>query len=321
MNSNLLAKLSEITDEEKEIQSSGEIDTKNYFFKDKEEIEKSKFLEEGKQITFRPHTRFIDFPRHKHNYVEVVYVCKGSITHIVDGKEVLQNENDLMFINQHTYHAIKKASKDDIAVNFIILPQFFDKALDMIDKDNILADFIISTIRNKESSTHYLHFSLGDILEIQNIIENLIVSLMSGGDNTNINDTLMVLLFLYITKYVDNIKNLDNDGYEDKIVKKTIEYIEHNYQTASLSALADRFSLSISTLSRTIKKHTKNTFTELLQEKRFERAVKLLGDTDLSISDIILDVGYENSSYFFRCFKKKYNMSPKKYREMLTAKG
>ena len=37
-------------------------------------------------------------------------------------------------------------------------------------------------------------------------------------------------------------------------------------------------------------------------------------DTDLSVEDIALDVGYENQSYFFRQFKSRYGMTPRKYR-------
>ena len=47
---------------------------------------------------------------------------------------------------------------------------------------------------------------------------------------------------------------------------------------------------------------------------RFETAVLLLLDTDLAIEEIALDVGYENQSYFFRQFRKRYGMTPRRYR-------
>ena len=40
---------------------------------------------QGQMITIRPHTRFVAFPRHSHNYVEIMYVCTGQITHIIGG--------------------------------------------------------------------------------------------------------------------------------------------------------------------------------------------------------------------------------------------
>ena len=55
-----------------------------------------------------------------------------------------------------------------------------------------------------------------------------------------------------------------------------------------------------------IKQKTGANFQDLLQQRRFQAAVKLLEETDLSIEDISLDVGYENQSYFFRQFKKRF---------------
>lgn len=51
-------------------------------------------------------------------------------------------------------------------------------------------------------------------------------------------------------------------------------------------------------LSKLIKQKTGYTFQELLQHKRFETAAHLLAETDLSVEEIALDVGYENQSYF-----------------------
>ena len=53
---------------------------------------------------------------------------------------------------------------------------------------------------------------------------------------------------------------------------------------------------------------------ELLQKKRLNKAVQLLVETKLSVSNIIAGVGYDNASYFFRIFKERYGMSPKEYR-------
>jgi len=67
-------------------------------------------------------------------------------------------------------------------------------------------------------------------------------------------------------------------------------------------------------LSKEIKNQTGKNFTTLLQEKRMLQASYLLKQTTRPIADIIESVGYENSSFFFRKFKKAYGMSPKKYR-------
>ena len=55
---------------------------------------------------------------------------------------VLQ-EGDLLFLNQNAVQEILPAGRDDIAVNFIVLPEFFDTAFFMMgEEENMLKDFL-----------------------------------------------------------------------------------------------------------------------------------------------------------------------------------
>jgi YesN/AraC family two-component response regulator len=58
------------------------------------------------------------------------------------------------------------------------------------------------------------------------------------------------------------------------------------------------------------------TFKELLQEKRLNKAKKLLDETDISVVEIIYLVGYENLTYFYKIFKEKYGHTPKDYKKL-----
>ena len=102
-------------------------------------IDAKKLLDSGRLITLRPHTRFAHFPEHSHNYVEVVYMCSGSTTHLANGKEIHLHEGELLFFGQGARQEILPAGDQDIAVNFIILPQFFDKVLDDVSRRQVEA--------------------------------------------------------------------------------------------------------------------------------------------------------------------------------------
>ena len=105
-------------------------------------MDSRKMLKEGRLIAVRTHTRFVYFPAHRHNFVEVLYVCEGSLTNIIDGKKVIVNKGELLFLNQFTKHEILKAGQNDIAINFMVLPEFFDVAYTMAGNNNVLADFL-----------------------------------------------------------------------------------------------------------------------------------------------------------------------------------
>ena len=90
--------------------------------------------------------------------------------------------------------------------------------------------------------------------------------------------------------------------------------IEENYRTADLTRLASELHVSLPYLSAAVHRATGRTFKDLLLEKRLSKAAQLLRETKLTTQDIILAVGYENTSYFYRVFRAKYGVTPKDYR-------
>ena len=317
MNPELLEIMSRITDEERGILEAKTIDKTIYTSHSGFTVDREKMLGDGKLIALRPHTRFIDFPKHSHNYIEIIYMCRGCTTHIVDGsRTVILRQGELLFLNIHAFHEIRNAGEADIAVNFIVLPQFFDTAYNMIDKDNILSQFIADNLCGTGSPISCLHFKVADVLPVQNIVESLIWNIVTKQSNRrNINQVTMGLLFLHLLNQTERIDLPSSTGFENKMIIAILREIEENYQHASLSGLAKQLGYSVSRLSRLVKEQTGKTFKQILQEKRFSKALVLLSSSGLSIADIAASVGYENTSYFHRVFFKSYAMTPAKYRE------
>ncbi len=312
----LLEHLRTITEEEQRILAGkGEVEKDLYTSGKDFIVDSHKMLEEGQLIAVRPHTRFIHFPVHKHNFIEVLYVCEGKLVNIIGGKQVAVEKGELLFLNQFTCHEILPASEEDIAINFIILPEFFDVAYTMAGNHNVLADFLVNVLRQDEECGEYLHFKVAEVLQIQNLLENMIYSLVTGKGNQNrINQTTMGLIFLYLLDSVQYVEMRVPDQYEHMISMTTLDYIERQYRTATLTELCAQLHLPMHLLSRMVKKTTGFNFKELLQRKRLSKAAELICDTDLSISNIIAAVGYENNSYFHRVFKKRYHMTPRAFR-------
>ncbi len=317
MNHTLLNKLKQITNEEENILNGSRIEKSRYTKKNQFEVESKKVLDSKKLITVRTHTRFIDFPNHKHDYIEMMYVVQGAIHHFIDGKEVILNKGEILLLNQHSWHEIKKAGKEDIAINFIILPPFFDVVYDMIGYDNIIAKFLIDILKRNGNASEYLLFHVSDVLQIQNLVENMIQSLYEEEDDYKENQVTMGLLFMYLIRNVNKTTKGTTKKFEELLVETSLDYIDHNYKDATLIEIAKRLNQPDYALSKLIKKQTNQTFKELLQSRRFYRAEELLMDTDLSIDDIIYAVGYESHSYFFRRFKQKHGITPKQYRNQI----
>lgn len=278
-------------------------------------VDRSKVLKAGELIGFYPHVRFVDVPNHRHDYIELMYVCQGMLIHVINGTDVVMRAGDILLLNQNAEHALHRAGRDDIAVNIILLPEFFEFTLPFLGRNNFLADFVIGLLQCSSSTTQYLHFRLGGNFQIGNLMDNIIYSfLYKRGGSKRINQTTMGLLFLYL---LDNAKSLRSDApnnYADIILRSVRQYIDTNYKIATLGEVAANIHIPVAYLSRLIRKKSGNTFKELLQERRFEAARAMLANSSMSVSDIALAVGYENNSYFHRRFRERYSMSPKEYR-------
>ena len=94
-----------------------------------------------------------------------------------------------------------------------------------------------------------------------------------------------------------------------------ISYIEKNIKTANLQELSVILGYSAVYTGDLVKKLTGKSFTKVVQEKRCSIAAEKLLNTDLSVREIIEDLGYENESFFRKIFKEKYGNNPLDYRK------
>lgn len=316
MHKDILDVLSVITEEEQAI-LDGQVGINRNLYTEKREmiVDSKKLIEHGKLIEIRPHTRFVHFPKHKHNYVEVIYMCSGSTTHKINEKEVVLEAGELLFLNQNATQEIFPAGEKDIAVNFIIQPEFFDTTFMMLEEENnLLRDFLIGCLCNDSRYTNYLLFRVSDVLPIQNLVENMIWTIMNNQTNhRSINQMTMGLLFIQLLNYTDKL-NSEGNSLEQDLMIRVLSYIEENYKDATLTELSKLLKYDVYWLSRAIKKQSNETFKDLLKTKRLNQSAYLLTHTSLSVAEIIAAVGYDNTSYFHRIFKERYHMSPKEFR-------
>ena len=313
MNQALLTHLSEITEEEQAILSgSTQIQRELYTTDDSAVFDSHRLLAQNKLITFRTHTRFIHFPKHRHNYVEMIYMCSGSTTHIInDCERIVLREGEILLLNQNAAHEILPAGMNDVAVNFLILPEFFTQAIHMVDESDVLFRFFTQTLAAENGISGHLHFHVRDILPVQNLIWNL---LHKNQPFHTINQISMGLLFLHLADHADTIERESPDGLTPVLVFSALKYIKANYKDGTLEAFCETVHQKAYTISRLIKQHTSHTFKELLMEQKLSQAAYLLAKTDLPTESIFHSVGYENSSFFYRKFKEAYGMSPREYR-------
>ena len=197
-------------------------------------------------------------------------------------------QGELLFLNQYVEHEILPTGEEDLAINFIVLPEFFHVAFSMIENNNVLADFLVNTLKDKNGISQYLYFQVAEHLQIQNLMENMIISLADKqGNEDQINQHTMGLVFLHLLNSVRSLKESTPNQYKNMMIMTTLKYIDENYKEGTLTELCDMLNQSISGMSRLIRQNTGHTYKELLQRRRFRKAVELLMETELPVNDVV----------------------------------
>jgi AraC-like DNA-binding protein len=98
--------------------------------------------------------------------------------------------------------------------------------------------------------------------------------------------------------------------------KRNILYLmkEHRFHNMSVQDYATLSGRSLSSFTRDFKRQFGTTPRQWLIETRLERAMELINETRMSVTEISLEIGYDNVSHFIRAFKMKYGKTPKQAR-------
>ena len=246
-------------------------------------------------------------------YPELMYLIRGSACLRIGGSKVTLNQGELLLLGQNTPLELLPMEPEAQAVSFFVKPELFGDILAFLGTENTpLREFVLKCL-GQETPYGYLHFHVGDVRQVANLMENLLLHLLERPDSRRA--IPLYTLGLLFVQLLEESDKLTMGIREQQAILGVLRYLESNYAGGSLTEAAQGLHCDVAWLSREIKRRTGRTYTELLQERRLRQAAWLLAHTDQRVSDIALAVGYENVSYFHRIFRQHYGLSPKKYRD------
>ena len=322
MKASIMNRLMRLTEEEKRLEEGdGALRRELYSRTTSFLIEKERLLVDvygppGSPLLLRKHTRYADIPLHFHDYIEMMYVCNGQITHRIGHDEITLKKGDIIILGRSTMHSLHRAGKDDIGVNMIIAYDFYSALCNRLRSSILLSDKIFTRMMQPDGDP-YCVFHTAGIEEVENLLENMLSTLFSGDRKK---DAILQLEFELLTSYLASLPDIRSEIYgkerrEERAVRQLNRYIETAYPRATLSEAAERMGFTPNYLCRWVKQNYGVTFKQLLTEKRFAVAIELLSQTSLSVGEIIEAVGYENRSYFHKEFLRRFGKTPKELRD------
>ena len=137
-------------------------------------------------------------------------------------------------------------------------------------------------------------------------------------DSSNAKDlTELSYLLMETLELFTNLTFSERVGGSE-LIRKALAYMSKYYnQDLTLSSVARHVSLNPSYFSNLFKKETGTNFSTYLSNIRIENAKLLLKDSNLALSEIALELGFESQSYFSKVFKEHEGLTPRQYRQQL----
>ncbi len=236
-----------------------------------------------------------DFESHFHENLELIYIKSGSRKMLIDNKEYILNGNDFAVIfpcQTHSLKSLKGGSCAFLGINPFFLEDLKSDLLNKIPK--------IPVIKKSDQSDK---------------LKSLLKTLFSNNENNS----------LYIKGLAISILSLVFDDLDLKerannlipYLPEIIRFISENKNNPDFNAeeVSKHFGVTERKLCEWFNSAFNMGFRKFLNRYRLNDAVILLSDSDLTISEICYNCGFESARTFNRIFLNEYNCSPTTYRK------
>lgn len=272
----------------------------NYFFRNRE-------------IYLSRHNRFAPYPLHRHTFLEINYMLRGSADQTVDGNLVHLDQGDLILLDAGTSHSISALGENDLLIN--ILFRNTNISLDLLKElkgqRSVLFNFLLK--EEDEATRDFVVFRTDNNFRLRETLDDIIDEYFTNQQFSDLmlKSYLNILLAQLIRNYSVQIPE---NGATKQLVVDMLSDITNEYATVSLKELSERYCYNRNYLSNIFKKEVGITFSEVLNRQRITEAHRLLVTTGLPISDIMGEVGITNKSFFYKKYEEMYKITPGKSR-------
>lgn len=244
----------------------------------------------------------VHVPPHLHEAIEIVYVTKGSVELGV-GKELHHlDEGDFGIVFPNVIHHYQVFSVgENKAIYLFIEPSLFTGFL-----DDLRLFCPENPVIKKSKFQHDIVSAIKMLTKIEN--DNFIMSHAYAQ---------MILAYVFTT-----VKLVEKDSVkEDNLIYNAVSYVAKNFRECiSLEKMALDLGVSKYVLSRMFSKTFHCNFCKYVNQIRLNYAVSYLENSNITITELCLECGFESQRTFNRVFKEEYKMTPREYRYYVHAK-
>ncbi|MBE6662622.1 MAG: helix-turn-helix domain-containing protein [Ruminococcaceae bacterium] len=261
------------------------------------------------------HTEDFNGVPHCHDFVEIIYVCRGSVIDCVGESRISLGQGDACIHNPSATHFLTDFDGErDVVLNILLSRRIFGKSVyAAVIRDNKLDGFFNRLLSDGGSEPYRAFKNLSDAAET--IVELLVKELLqSDGYSSAVLESILLLLFAELLR---NYRKREEEDFTGRLES----YLFENLQSVTVETAAAAFGYHPKYFSVLVRKETGRSFRSLLTEQRMKKAEVQLLFTDYSIEEIAESVGYRDAVSLYGNFKEYAGMTPSEFRRGNSKKG
>ena len=278
----------------------------------------AKILTGGNRYLFKKHSRFLDYPEHVHDWVELEYMYAGSCVQHLNGTPIELNEGQALLVDQNTRHKVPLLGEDQILLNLFFGPETIPSLVGQLPtSQSIVSDFLSNTMSLSARKDSYIHFASEDSWQLRALVEGFCCDSMEGisDQDERLSHVFQLIMLELIRLCRDGRSSASLESPHQASVLPALRLIEERYRDITLEETASELGLSPAYLSRLLKKQTGSSFQRLVMRQRMSEAARLLSLQLYSVTEVAEQVGYSNVTFFYNKFQEEFGCSPGAWRE------
>lgn len=281
-------------------------------------IEETNLFPQERDVFTLIHLPYNESPIHEHDYFEINYVYRGSCTQVFADEQKDFHQGDLILIAPHSPHSVL-TYEESLIVSICIRQSTFNQTFfQLLNANDILSTFFKHSLYGKDTR-NYMSFSIQEYHRYESMIQQIFSESNAVDEYCNIVCiSLINIFFAQLLRQFGNTVKLWNTNCSatfNRDFPMIMKFVQHNYNTVSLSVLSQIFHYSEVHLSRMFKQNFNRNFSAILQDLKLSHAKNYLETTNDTIEEIAQHVGYDSPDYLARAFKRRYQLPPSDYRK------
>ena len=259
--------------------------------------------------------RSFQIPVHWHDELEIIYVKGGFLTVSISGESYIGKPGDAFVVSPGNLHLMGSDTGTVDYYTFLFPLKNLSFRADGLFEEKLLEPLGSGHLMINPRINDTAKELCEQLIEVHESKNQESESQLTAQIKTKI---ILLQFILEMWKKGFIIENDTNGRNTEE--KEMVSYIQQNYTgKISLKEFGEQFHLSEKYISRYFKEHFHITLSQYVTYLRLEHAKQLLQDTDIPVTEVAMQSGYQNVSYFIRSFKKTYEISPLKYRNNMLA--